>query len=43
MRTGGFAMIGLILAWYAFDKIFVYVLHFGLRLLFAGIGTVSGS
>jgi Zn-dependent protease len=37
VRTGGFAFIGLILAWYAFDRIFFYVLHFGLKVLFAGL------
>jgi Zn-dependent protease len=37
-RTGGFAMIGLILAWTLFDRVFQYVLHFGLRALFFGLG-----
>ena len=36
VRTGGFAFIGLILAWYAFDRIFPYVLRFGLKILFHG-------
>ena len=36
-RTGGFAMIGLILAWTLFDRVFQYVLHFGLRALFVGL------
>jgi Zn-dependent protease len=40
VRTGGFAMIGLIVAWYAFDKIFVYVLGFGLKVLFSGLGVL---
>jgi Zn-dependent protease len=38
MRTGGFAMIGLILAWTAFDKIFGFVFRFGLKALFFGLG-----
>ena len=38
VRTGGFAIFGLVVAWYAFDKIFVYVLRFGLKVLFFGLG-----
>jgi Zn-dependent protease len=34
VRTGGFAMFGLIVAWYAFDQIFGYVFHFGLMMLY---------
>ena len=37
-RTGGFAIIGLIIAWYAFGRIFSYVFHFGLVALYAGTG-----
>jgi Zn-dependent protease len=37
IRTGGFAFIGIVLAWYAFDRIFPYVLHFGLTVLFHGV------
>jgi Zn-dependent protease len=37
VRTGGFAIFGLVVAWYAFDKIFVYVLRFGLKVLFSGL------
>ncbi|MGC1383224.1 MAG: site-2 protease family protein [Candidatus Acidiferrales bacterium] len=36
VRTGGFAIFGLIVAWYAFDRIFSYVFHFGLMLLYPG-------
>jgi Zn-dependent protease len=37
IRTCGFAFIGIVLAWYAFDRIFPYVLHFGLTVLFHGV------
>jgi Zn-dependent protease len=36
IRTGGFAMIGLLLAWYAFDRIFGFVFHLGLMALYPG-------
>jgi Zn-dependent protease len=36
LRTGGFAMIGLLVAWYAFDRIFPFVFHFGLMALYPG-------
>ncbi len=40
-RTGGFALIGLVIAWYAFGQIFRYVFHFGLMLLYAGTAPVG--
>jgi Zn-dependent protease len=36
IRTGGFAIFGLIVAWYAFGRIFGYVFHIGLTILYAG-------
>jgi len=37
LRQSGYAMLGLIVAWYAFDKIFVVVFAIALRLLYPGI------
>ena len=37
LRQSGYAMLGLILAWYAFDKIFVVVFPFALHLLYPEI------
>jgi Zn-dependent protease len=35
-RTQGFGMIGLILAWYAYDKMFPYIFRFALAALYPG-------
>jgi Zn-dependent protease len=37
VRGSGYAMLGLIVAWYAFDKIFAVVFAIALRLLYPGI------
>ena len=36
-RSGSYAMIGLLIAWQLFDKIFQPVFFFALRVLYSGI------
>jgi Zn-dependent protease len=35
-RSQGFGMLGLIVAWYAFDRIFPFIFHFALVVLYPG-------
>lgn len=35
--TRSFGMIGIVLAWVVYDRIFVFILHFALRALYAGL------
>lgn len=36
IRTQGFGMLGLIVAWYAYDKLFPYIFRFALAMLYPG-------
>jgi Zn-dependent protease len=36
VRTQGFGILGLVLAWYAYDKMFPYIFRFALAVLYPG-------
>jgi hypothetical protein len=36
VRTQGFGMLGLVVAWYAYDKMFPYIFRFALATLYPG-------
>ena len=36
VRTQGFGFLGLVVAWYAYDKLFPYIFHFALTMLYPG-------